>query len=682
MSDATTRWTDAAIGELRSLGASPTQGCAWLLSVLPADPLIPDWVAEMFPTEPLAATSPRLDALAGSISVAERSALSGSEVQAAEPNESHPAPPSRSRPSEFALPPSQVSPADALGLIYEALLSADHRKGAGSHFTPRMVATLLSELAIPVPIDRPPRGAVLDPACGGGAFLLAAARRLRSFGAAPASIAGALRGVDIDPQAANTARVAVALLLASWGYRCEQPPLVEVDDFLEPARRDGAAVVAAPRVVLGNPPFLTPLRNRTRGSSRSGAKAYTDAAMVFLDRCVELVEPGGRVVLVLPRSAAAARDGDEIRVRVDARCEVEAVWVDHERSFAAAVNVWAPILRRRIPSERGPEASGAGFNPGRLTVATGTAVQDRFEADPSRREAGRWGWYLARAGGVPEWACPGDARRLGDHATATAGFRDEFYACAAATVEGESPSQPELPFQPESLSQPEPPWVVTSGLIEPGGLRWGARTARINKVRFDRPVLDASRLAAHELDERGRMTRWVSARLRPKCLLAVQTNLLEAAVDPEGRCVPITPVISVEPLGIEAGGGGESGGSGGPPIDSFALLAALSSPAATLWAHEHSAGSGMALGTIRVPPRLLGGLPVPADLAEWIRCGEELRSSWLRGGGYGGAGVEPQVLVDVARRMGQALEVAEPALDWFETRLRSAVKLPSDEDSV
>ncbi|HYF47309.1 MAG TPA: N-6 DNA methylase, partial [Acidimicrobiales bacterium] len=80
------------------------------------------------------------------------------------------------------MPDSATS--DLLGLAHEALLAPADRKARGAHYTPPALADRLVALTLP---PRPER--VLDPACGGGAFLLASAR------------AGVpeLCGVELDP---------------------------------------------------------------------------------------------------------------------------------------------------------------------------------------------------------------------------------------------------------------------------------------------------------------------------------------------------------------------------------------------------------------------------------------------------------------------------------------------------
>ena len=98
----------------------------------------------------------------------------------------------------------------AIGLAYESSLGeADRRSGA--HYTPPSVAYVVAGLAIErwrghgVP-------AVHDPACGGGALLVAAADRLVELGADATAVFARLSGADLDPGAVAATRHA----LVSW----------------------------------------------------------------------------------------------------------------------------------------------------------------------------------------------------------------------------------------------------------------------------------------------------------------------------------------------------------------------------------------------------------------------------------------------------------------------------------
>ncbi|MDZ7734237.1 MAG: N-6 DNA methylase [Acidimicrobiia bacterium] len=74
-------------------------------------------------------------------------------------------------------PPATLEPAD-LGVLHEGLVSGPRRKAQGVYFTPATLATRLVRFAV---ADSSP-STVCDPAVGGGAFLVGAARMLHTGG--------------------------------------------------------------------------------------------------------------------------------------------------------------------------------------------------------------------------------------------------------------------------------------------------------------------------------------------------------------------------------------------------------------------------------------------------------------------------------------------------------------------
>lgn len=111
-------------------------------------------------------------------------------------------------------------PVEVLGLIHERILGRrlvqgtqdrfkakrckDAKKAAGIYYTPGYVVDYIVDKSLGVSLEtlsgKP--AAVVDPACGCGAFLLAACRRLHERGQSRRR----LHGVDLDPQAVLVAR--------------------------------------------------------------------------------------------------------------------------------------------------------------------------------------------------------------------------------------------------------------------------------------------------------------------------------------------------------------------------------------------------------------------------------------------------------------------------------------------
>ena len=263
-------------------------------------------------------------------------------------------------------------------------MNAD-RKQLGSFYTPDdLVAAVVDAVVSPefVAARAGRTISVLDPACGDGRFLVAAAERISALGGEPE-----LHGVDIDPLAVDAAR------------RSAPRASIELDDALGRSWSSPAH-----DLVIGNPPFLSQMAEATTrgGASRRGGGPYADAAVEFLALAAELVDPdGGRLAFVLPQSLLASRDAAAIRARVDDRASMIWSWWAPERIFDAQVHTCAVV----------------------------------FEFRPDVRQARRasWSQVVTQRSVVPDLAEVGDsAGTLGDRARLNANFRDEYYGLIPA----------------------------------------------------------------------------------------------------------------------------------------------------------------------------------------------------------------------------------------------------------
>ncbi|MDQ3147347.1 MAG: SAM-dependent methyltransferase, partial [Actinomycetota bacterium] len=115
-------------------------------------------------------------------------------------------------PMPVELPDDVVAAPGLLGSAAEQLLDHGERKRSGAWFTPPEVAATLAGWALDGlgSADAPPL--VLDPAAGGGAFLLAAAEVLGRRGVDPVVVVSRhVVGVERDPVSAAVAEAALAL---------------------------------------------------------------------------------------------------------------------------------------------------------------------------------------------------------------------------------------------------------------------------------------------------------------------------------------------------------------------------------------------------------------------------------------------------------------------------------------
>lgn len=172
----------------------------------------------------------------------------------------------------------------------------DKDKLRGGYYTSAQVADWLCEWALQSEDDT-----VLEPSCGDGAFLDAAARRLLLLGASPAKIARQLTGVEIIAAEACSATERLRPYLGIFADE-----IVRNSDFFGWWQGTDQATFDA---IVGNPPFIRyqsfPEPHRTRAMSIMGDQGLkpnrlTNIWVPFVVAATASLKPDGRLALVLP----------------------------------------------------------------------------------------------------------------------------------------------------------------------------------------------------------------------------------------------------------------------------------------------------------------------------------------------------------------------------------------------
>ncbi len=402
-------------------------------------------------------------------------------------------------------------------------------------------------------------------------------------------------------------------------------------------------------VIVGNPPFLNQLDSITaagrgaanilRAWSGGALKGLADMAAAFLLRSLSLAAPGGRVALVQPQSLLVAADVGPVRAGVLESASLRALWVSNEHAFeGASVYTCAPTLERGgprvVPLARSEGSAFAPLSP--LTI----------DNDALAREE-TWAHLAAPVGGLPEFAYSAGGS-IGDRASATADFRDQYYGLDGFLVEdGESGG-----LEASSRDRDFPP-IVTTGLIEPAECMWGRAPARILKRKWLAPRIDRERM-----EREGSLGEWMGARLVPKVILATQTRVLEAYVDHAGRFVPSVPLISVVPS--------DEG-------DLWRIAAAIASPVCTAIAARRYAGAALSVTAIKLSAKQVMRLPIPCNGAAWAEGADVYRAAQESAGRC----ERRKRLAAFGERMCEAYGVpaddAGPLLGWWLGRLGRGV---------
>ena len=205
---------------------------------------------------------------------------------------------------------------DVIGQMYEQLISPAERRRFGQFYTSPDVVDLINAFCIRSPVDR-----VLDPACGGGTFLVRAYSRKRalaqSAGSSPVShdqLLSEIFGIDIAafPAQLSTINLAVRHLSDEANY-----PRVAKASFFDaqagiplydiPLTGDSMRSIALEEVdaVVGNPPY-----SRQEGIRKNDKDSYrrlhevewpghvkltgrSDIYAYFFSHAAHLLKPGG-----------------------------------------------------------------------------------------------------------------------------------------------------------------------------------------------------------------------------------------------------------------------------------------------------------------------------------------------------------------------------------------------------
>jgi len=196
-----------------------------------------------------------------------------------------------------------------IGQLYTSLLPVSLRSEHGIFYTPPALAARMIENAAKAGVDWK-KAQIIDPACGGGAFLVPATQQIiKALGDAnPAMIARNLRtrleGWEIGQFAASLSRffieVAAISITAKTGKLIE--PNIQIMDSLKCPEKDFSRF----DLVIGNPPFGrmrldADMRERYSRSLYGHANLYG----MFTELAVRLAKNGGIITYLTPASFLA-----------------------------------------------------------------------------------------------------------------------------------------------------------------------------------------------------------------------------------------------------------------------------------------------------------------------------------------------------------------------------------------
>jgi adenine-specific DNA-methyltransferase len=250
----------------------------------------------------------------------------------------------------------------AISSAYALLIGHDRRKNLSAYFTPPSLAAAATRAAQQF-LAGSNDAAVLDPACGGGSFLVPIARLLvnaelgrgATLRRACELSLSRLRGIEIDPGLATLSeRLLKGMLRREHGFKGRHiPKVVRRGDSLSLELRDRYDLV------VGNPPYgkIGRAAGTTLGAMGGLANlgGHTNLYGLFLLRALDWLRPGGGLVFILPTSFVAGPYFSGLRQEILSRAEVVRIDLHEQREdlFVDAVqDVCLLVLRRRKAATR------------------------------------------------------------------------------------------------------------------------------------------------------------------------------------------------------------------------------------------------------------------------------------------------------------------------------------------
>ena len=495
---------------------------------------------------------------------------------------------------------------ELLSNVYELSLDYDfgqgsRRKQGGSYYTPTvLVKSMVEQL-----LDRFPNRplTLLDPACGGGAFLLAAFEQLLSrmevdtWEGRSHLLQSSIFGIDTDPWAIALTRLALLLRLLDAPHL--PPPNFMVPDLRQTIRQGNSLVDQTAEIptalggedwgthfapvfaaggfdaIVGNPPYLDAegmtrycpdLRQYCTQRFRA-ATGNWDLYCVFIERALDWCKAGGWHGFVVPNKLLSADYAATARSLL--ATENHLVYLrDYSQVsvFSAAVYPFTYLVQRVVP------APGGVLYYERMASLEQVNYRRWLDTEPFRRSDRPWSVTPSRyhqnlLADLEDTPPLGHWATLTDAATVAEAYRLRIWV---QELEGNLQG---LPF-------------VNSGTLDRYEILWGIKSCRYLGRTYQRPIIPAQ--ALHHIPPK----RLYQAR-QPKILVANMTRRLEAALDTTGNLLAgkSTTVIL-------------------PRINPYWLLGILNSRLIQVWFLQTFGGNRLQGGYLRIAPPQLRQIPI------------------------------------------------------------------------
>ena len=232
---------------------------------------------------------------------------------------------------------SRVSLADASedlkGLIYEEIIRNTFDKGENQQFfTPRAIVEFMVQMLGPAMA-----GTICDPASGTGGFLLYVQKYLKLHGGRSGTT---MLGLEIDERLAWVAGVNLDMYDSSCKFEISHLNSAgSLGDGIE-------SLQGTVDTIVTNPPFGSDLSGREalNGFQLGKGKASRRRGVLFIERCLDLLKPGGAVGIIIDDGVLNGPSNIDTRRLILERSHPLAIISLPDTSFMPYASVKASIL--------------------------------------------------------------------------------------------------------------------------------------------------------------------------------------------------------------------------------------------------------------------------------------------------------------------------------------------------
>ncbi len=231
---------------------------------------------------------------------------------------------------------------DVKGKIYEELIKNTLDKGENQQFfTPRNITQFIVELVNPQINEK-----ICDPACGSGGFLISALEHVKNNNPLVDVLKFSennLLGVEIDSRMVWIAQMNVILhggCYKSIQYLKGGGSLSQTSEAIEKLPSKSIDII------ITNPPFgsdyesISDLNKFELGRGKKSRRR----GVLFLEKCLNLLKPGGKLAIVLEESILNNSSNDDVRRHLFGNAQIEAIISLPESAFMPYATVKTSII--------------------------------------------------------------------------------------------------------------------------------------------------------------------------------------------------------------------------------------------------------------------------------------------------------------------------------------------------